>query len=176
MKKIITFTFSFLLLIISTSISAFNFKSSDFAGGDGGNYRDDCDSVAWGSEDCSHDRNSAMRWSSGKMDSGRWGGGPFNTDSRNWGGAPWNWGGSNSPWNSNPQGWNNRNWRESREPWNPGNHGYNTPYPYPYQYPNYNPYPYRHAPYNNHYGTPYNAGPGSAPGIPQNPALDAERK
>ena len=147
----------FSLLISSVSTSAFNFSSRDFSGN---GYEDD---DSWGSN--------PMSLSSGKWNTGPFGGGPFNTDTRNWGFSPWNRGGqnnylgarNNSPWNSTPWNWNNRNQGWNQDPWNRG--GYNVPY--------------QHDPYGNWYGNPYNTGPTpyyEVPNLPQAPLAPGMEK
>ena len=157
MKNITKLILGSSLLIASASAFAFNMSSRDFSGGD--NYD------SW-------DNDGPWKMSSGSWNSGPFGGGPFNTDTRSWGFAPWNQGGRNnyrggrnSPWGgSTPWNLNSRDWGGSREPWNRDNRGYGNPYrrsPYGGGYGN---------PYQGGYSNPYNTGQGY-PSVPVSPPV-----
>jgi len=146
MKNIIKLILGSSLLIASASAFSFNMSSRDFGMGD---------------NDDSWDNDGPWKMSSGSWNTGPFGGGPFNTDTRNWGFTPWNqgnrnntWGGRNSPWGGNTP-WN----------WNRDNRAYGNPYyyaPYGDWYGN---------PYQGGYSNPYNTGQGYYPYVPASPPV-----
>ena len=157
MKKTIKLILASSLLFTSMSAFAFNFSSRDFGMGDDDNYGDN-----W-------DNDGPWKMSSGRWNTGPMGGGPFNTDSRNLGAAPWNfgnrnnnWGNRNSPWSGGtPWSGNSSDWGGSREPWNRSYRGYANPY-------RSGPYGGYGNPYQGSYGYPYNAGQAYPP-VPVTP-------